>query len=219
MHQGCVPKAVLQGLARGEGTGHLPSPLAEHPFYCGARPSRTLRTNPPAGWRMERAWKRAQCPHWPQATRGVGRWGRKGSLRLLVRDQGVMPNPEHPSLGSEDPKTRGERIHRLLGHQEPRSHASGTKASCPVWGPSIFTPVPGSPDLTLRGGGGALCFSNAPLTRTPRAQSGSPSTLPKVTPARPVQGGAAALPSRCLTESVDGGGGMSELSPSRGGRG
>lgn len=109
MHQGCVPKAVLQGLARGEGIGHLPSPLAEHPSYCRARPSRTPRTNPPAGWRVERAWKRAVSTLAPSHPRS----GEMGSEReftpLLVRDQGVMPNPEHPSLGNEDPQTHAVR--------------------------------------------------------------------------------------------------------------
>lgn len=64
--------------------------------------------------------------------------------------------------------------------------------------------------------GGALCLSNARLPRTPPAEPGFPSTLPRVTPARPAQGGAAALPTRCLTVSADGGGGMrAESGPGR----
>lgn len=155
----------------------------------------------------------------PPAEWGV-RCGRKGSRRPYwsgTKESCLILSILHWAMRTPNP--RSERIHRGVGQQEPRSHASRVEASCPVWGPGIFPPVPGSPDPSLRGGGGALCFSKERLTRTPRAQSGSPSALPRVTPARPAQGGTAALPSRCLTESADGGGGMSERSPGRGGRG
>lgn len=222
LRQGCVLKAVLQGPTRGEDTSHLPSPLAEHPSYCRARPSRTpenqstCRVKSGKGLTEKGLGVHTGCT--PSAE-----WGVRGSEReltpLLIRDQGVKPNPEHPSPGIEDPKPTQWKNPPWGGKQEPRSHASRAEASCPLWGPSIFPPVPGSSDPSLRGGGGALCFSNARLTRTPRAQSGSPSALPRVIPARPAQGGTAALPSRCLTESADGGGGMSERSPGWGGRG
>lgn len=129
---------------------------------------------------MERAWKRAQCPHWPQATRGVGRWGRKGNLRLLVRDQGVMPNPEHPSLGNEDPKTRGETSRAVV----PCVRNGGI---LPSLGTKHLSSRPGIPrSVTARGRGCPLllqCAAHAYPTGTvwvslhaPKGDTSAPSS-------------------------------------------
>lgn len=213
----------LHCTARGGGAGHLPSPEAEHPSCCRARPSQTPGTNPPAQWRVGWGWKRVRRPRGLQTTRGVrsgmgqergvdlstGQGGTKESCLMLSIRHGVM-RTSNPSV---------EGIHHGEVHQEPRPHESLAKASCPVRGPSILPPIPGSPHRLLRRGGGALCFSNEQLPRTPWVQTVFPSAPPEVTPARPAQGGATALPKRCLTESADAGGGMSERSPGRGGRG
>lgn len=75
------------------------------------------------------------------------------------------------------------------------SHASRAEASCPVWA-SIFPPVPGSPDPSLRGGGCPLLLQGAAPIRTLRAQSGSPSALPKMTDTR------APSPGRCRSAAL-----------------
>lgn len=68
------------------------------------------------------------------------------------------------------PNPRGERIHRGAGHHEPRSHASRVEVFFPVWGLSIFPPVPGSPrSVTARGRGCPLilqCAAHAYPTGT-----------------------------------------------------
>lgn len=66
-----------------------------------------------------------------------------------------MPNLEHPSRCTADPKPSRRKNPPWEVHQEPRPHESLEKASCPVRGPSILPPTPGSPTpVTAQGLGG-----------------------------------------------------------------
>lgn len=136
---------------------------------------------------------------------------------LLNRDQGVLPNPEQPSWCTEDPKStlrKNPLWGGTPGAEAPRVPDGGILPSPGTKHPSSRPRI--SRPVTAQGRG---VPSASPMrgSREPHGHSlGSPSALPRVTPARPAQGGAAALPTRCLTVSADGGGGMrAESGPGR----
>lgn len=115
--EGCAtlksaPRVCPEGCTAGTYTGRGHQPPAKSPSGASfLLPSPTL-TDPREPIHLQSGewkgtdWERARRPHWLHATRGVG--SETGSEReltpLLVRDQGVKPNPEHPSPGNEDPK-------------------------------------------------------------------------------------------------------------------